>query len=167
MTGILKHCEKQHYTELLKKNKGNIKDTWKIVNSLIDKNEGNTIPYRILKQWCRNNWQKKLQIIEKNVFPFLAYNIPRSSNVFTRYLSVKVDDSLFLKPATEKEIINLVKNIKRKKSKNPDDIDMYLVKKILHHLVTPLEHIFNTSLQKGVLPDSMKMAQVIPVFKNG
>ena len=93
--------------------------------------------------------------------------IPRSNNVFTRYLSDKVDDTLFLKPVTKEEIINLVKNTKSKKSKDHDDIDMCLVKKILLHIVTPLEHIFNISLQKGVFPDGMKLARVIPLFKNG
>ena len=97
----------------------------------------------------------------------MANKIPRSNNVFTRYLSDKVDDTLFLKPVTKEEIINLVKNTKSKKSKDHDDIDMCLVKKILPHIVTPLEHIFNISLQKGVFPDGMKLARVIPLFKNG
>ena len=97
----------------------------------------------------------------------MANKIPRSNNVFTRYLSDKVDDTLFLKPVTKEEIINLVKNTKSKQSKDHDDIDICLVKKILPHIVTPLEHIFNISLQKGVFPDGMKLARVIPLFKNG
>ena len=44
---------------------------------------------------------------------------------------------------------------------------MWLVKKIIPHIVTPLKHIFNTSLQKGIFPDAMKIARVIPLFKNG
>ena len=102
-----------------------------------------------------------------NVGPSLANNIPRSNDVFTRYLSDKVEDTLFLKPVTEEEIIKLVNNSKHKKSKDHDDIDMCLVKKIIPHLVTPLEHIYNTSLQKGVFPEGMKLARVIPLFKNG
>ena len=53
------------------------------------------------------------------------------------------------------------------KAKDYDDIDMCLVKKIIPHLVTPLERSFNTSSQKGVFPEGMKMARVIPLFKNG
>ena len=102
-----------------------------------------------------------------NVGPSLANNIPRSNDVFTRYLSDKVEDTLFLKPVTEEEIIKLVNNTKHKKSEDHDDIDMCLVKKIIPHIATPLEHIFNTSLQKGVFPEGMKLARVIPLFKNG
>ena len=97
----------------------------------------------------------------------MANKIPRSNNVLTRFLCDKVNDTLFLKPVTKEEIINLVKNIKIKKSKDHDDIDMCLVKKILPHIVTPLEHIFNISLQKGVFPDDTKLARAIPLFKNG
>ena len=34
-------------------------------------------------------------------------------------------------------------------------------------LVIPLEHIFNISLQTGVFPEGMKIARIIPIFKNG
>ena len=64
---------------------------------------------------------KILQIVSiiffVNVGPSLANNIPRSNDVFTRYLSDKVEDTLFLKPVTEEEIIKLVNNTKHKKSK--------------------------------------------------
>ena len=58
-------------------------------------------------------------------------------------------------------------NTKNKKSKDHDAIDMCLVKKLIPHLVIPLKHIFNISLQTGVFPDGMKIAPVIPLFKNG
>ena len=43
---------------------------------------------------------------------------------------------------------------------------MCLVKKLIPYLVIPLEHIFNISLQTGVFPDGMKIARIIPLFKN-
>ena len=44
---------------------------------------------------------------------------------------------------------------------------MSLVKLVIPYIVKPLKHIFNNSLQKGVFPDSMKIARVIPIFKTG
>ena len=76
-------------------------------------------------------------------------------------------DSLYIEPVTEEEIIQLVNNAKNKTSKGHDGLDMCLVKKIIPYVVTPLKHIFNTSLQKGIFPDSMKKARVIPLFKSG
>ena len=99
--------------------------------------------------------------------PSLANDIPKSNDTFSTYLTDAGGDTLFLKPVTKAEIINLVNNTKRKKSKDHDDIDMCLVKKLIPYLVIPLEHIFNISLQAGVFPDGMKIARVIPLFKNG
>ena len=74
---------------------------------------------------------------------------------------------MFIEPVTEEEILCLVHNAKSKKSKGHDKLDMWLVKKIIPHIVTPLKHIFNTSLQKRIFPDAMKIARVIPLFKSG
>ena len=105
-----------------------------------------------------------------NIGPALASDIPKSNsdNDFTQYLSnMNNMDSLYIEPVTEEEIIQLVNNAKSKTSKGHDDLDMCLVKKIIPYVVTPLKHIFNTSLQKGIFPDSMKKARVIPLFKSG
>ena len=56
--------------------------------------------------------------------PSLANDIPKSNDTFSTYLTDAVGDTLFLKPATEAEIINLVNNTKSKKSKDHDDIDV-------------------------------------------
>ena len=105
-----------------------------------------------------------------NIGPALASNIPRSNsdNDFTQYLSnMNNMDSMYIEPVTEEEILQLVNNAKSKTSIGHDGLDMCLVKKIIPYIVTPLKHFFNTSLQKGIFPDSMKKACVIPLFKSG
>ena len=37
LTAIMRYCEKEYYTDMLVVHKGNIKETWKILNSLINK----------------------------------------------------------------------------------------------------------------------------------
>ena len=70
------------------------------------------------------------------------------------------------KPHTDEEIIEIVKDAKTKYSKDHDNIDMSQVKLVIPYIVKPLKRIFNNSLQKGVFPDSMKIARV-PIFKTG
>ena len=70
---------------------------------------------------------------------------------------------MFLNPVTEVEILQLVANVKPKKSKGHDELDMCLIKKLIPYIVVPLKHIFNISLLNGVFPDSMKIARVIPL----
>ncbi len=74
--------------------------------------------------------------------PSLANNIPKSNDTFSTYLTDVVADTLFLKPVTQAEIIKLVNNTNIKKSKDHDDIEMWLAKQLIPYLVIPLEHIF-------------------------
>ena len=37
LTSILRQCEKEYYSNLLEENKQNIKETWKIINKLLNK----------------------------------------------------------------------------------------------------------------------------------
>ena len=59
-----------------------------------------------------------------NIGPALARNIPNGNANFTNYLNQKVDESLFLNPVTDEEIIEIVKDAKTKYSKDHDSIDM-------------------------------------------
>ena len=98
-----------------------------------------------------------LIIFFSNIGPALARNIPNGNTNFTNYLNQKVEESIFLNPVTDEEIIEIVKDAKTKYSKDHDSIDMSLVKLVIPFIVKPLKHIFNNSLQKGVFPDRMKI----------
>ena len=56
---------------------------------------------------------------------------------------------------------------KNKTSTDCNKIDMILVKKIIREIAKPLTHIFNLSFQTGIVPNKMKIAKVIPLFKSG
>ena len=45
LTSILRYCEKQYYSDLLKANKNNMKETWKIINDLLNKKSSTRSSY--------------------------------------------------------------------------------------------------------------------------
>ena len=45
LTSILRYCEKQYYSDLLKINKNNMKETWKIINDLVNKKSSTRLSY--------------------------------------------------------------------------------------------------------------------------
>ncbi len=53
----------------------------------------------------------------------------------------------------------------QKKSTGQDGISMLLVKAISKEISVPLAKVINLSLSTGVVPDTMKMATVIPLYK--
>ena len=64
------------------------------------------------------------------------------------------------------EISNIIKLLKVS-SPGWDDISSKVVKSTSVLYLEPLVHIFNLSLQQGVFPSQLKIAKVIPLFKDG
>jgi len=78
-----------------------------------------------------------------------------------------VDDSIFLNPITEQELLNTVNKCMGKLSTDCNDINMSTVKAVIEYVLRPLLHIFNLSFELGKFPDSMNIAKVIPVYQAG
>ena len=57
--------------------------------------------------------------------------------------------------------------LKNKTSTDNDGLDMIIIKKNIDCIIDPLSHIFNLSFQTGTFPNKMKLAKVIPLFKDG
>ena len=58
-------------------------------------------------------------------------------------------------------------SLKTNKSPGYDDINFNVVKKCFGEINEPLKYLFNLSLENGIFPEKMKIAKVIPLFKNG
>jgi len=71
------------------------------------------------------------------------------------------------RPIQQAELVLALNQLKDKKSLDPDNTSMYLLKKIFRGFEAPLLHIFNRSLCTGTVPDKFKISKVIPIFKSG
>jgi Reverse transcriptase (RNA-dependent DNA polymerase) len=60
-----------------------------------------------------------------------------------------------------------VSQLESKKSTDLNKILMHLVKTVLPFISSSLLHIFNKSLELGVVPEKLKIAKVNPIFKSG
>ena len=74
-------------------------------------------------------------------------------------------NSIFLKPTDENEIKRLITDLPNKTSCGHDEINNILLKQIKESIVVPLMLIFNESLNDGIFPEVMKLAEVIPLHK--
>ena len=92
-----------------------------------------------------------------------------STNNIDHYLSKILNEpkSVFLTPCNEHEIKNLIKQLKNISSSGYDNISNILLKELGDVIPKPLTFIFNNSLEIRVFNADMKLADVIPLFKNG
>ena len=56
-------------------------------------------------------------------------------------------------------------SLKLNKSPGYDEITFNVLKKCFSELCKPIKHIFNLSIETGVLPDKLKIARVSPINK--
>ncbi len=73
--------------------------------------------------------------------------------------------SLYLNPTDPNEIHKILGKCKHKKSTGDDGISMTLLKQLCEDVCIPIAKLVNKSLQQGVVPDAMKLARVIPIYK--
>jgi len=85
----------------------------------------------------------------------------------TKFIINKCPQTIFLNPASEKEIENVIKNLKGKHSSGFDDVTDSTVKKSVQFIKTPLANICNASFTPGIFPEMLKIAIVKPLHKKG
>ena len=61
---------------------------------------------------------------------------------------------------------NFLKSLERKKATGLDELPPGMLKNCHQHLIDPLRHIINFSLQSGIVPSAWKKAKVVPLFKS-
>ena len=70
-----------------------------------------------------------------------------------------------MRPIVEDEILKIINKFDKNKSAGHDGIGNLIVKEVAKEFLYPLTAIFNRSLSTGKVPDSLKIAKVIPIHK--
>jgi hypothetical protein len=83
----------------------------------------------------------------------------------TFYLQDNICESIFLNPTTKEEIINISKTFKSGKAPGFDGINMTTVKQHIDMICEPFAYIINLLITTGIVPDNIKVAKYIPIFK--
>ena len=69
--------------------------------------------------------------------------------------------------ASQQEIIDLVNDLRSGTAAGYDTICVSIVKESIGIISEPLTQIIHLPIQSGIVPDRMKIARVIPIFKSG
>ena len=74
--------------------------------------------------------------------------------------------SMFIPYISEYEINETVKSLKNS-SAGWDFIPASIAKQCIKHYIKPLTYLINSSFGSGTFPEELKLAKLIPIFKNG
>ena len=156
LTSIKRFCKKKYYNELLENNKHNVKGTWKVLNEILNKQQKQLDYPDIFRNEIGTPVRGYINIANKfNEFltyvgPKLASKIQNldNENIYD-YLIQTNNNSMYLNPVDNQEIMNIVHDCKNKSSEDYDGMNMNTVKYIIHDILEPLTYICNLSFEKG------------------
>ena len=171
LTGILRRCKKNYFYNQFDIYKNDVKNTWKVIKNVLQGNTKKSTPTKINVDGESFEDPPTLANVFNDYFAGVGQNlastIPDSSKHFTYFLNNHNPHSIYFTPTDDKELADIISGLKNKISSGCDGISNVLLKRTLTEIVKPLTYIFNLSISTGVVPSSLKLARVIPVFKKG
>jgi len=73
---------------------------------------------------------------------------------------------MFIDPVTPIFLQKLLLRVTNRVSFGHDEISTKLLKQTINNIIDKIIHIVNRSFSTGIVPDQMKIAKVIPIFKS-
>ena len=101
------------------------------------------------------------------VGPNLASEIEQSDVSYDSFLSDNNPVNFNFSRISETDILKMCNQLKPKLSSGVDFISNKLLKHIAPIIITPLHYLINLSLESGYIPSELKIARIVPVFKDG
>ena len=164
--------KKLYYDNQFKKFTKNSKQTWSAIREIIgSKKEKSQIPdfFRDNGQLIKNNLDIANGFNEffSQVGPKLASDIGLSDVSFESFLSESNPVNFEFCRISETDILKICRQLKPKLSSGTDFISNKLLKHIAPIIIGPLHYLINLSLESGYIPKRLKIAKIVPVFKDG
>ena len=170
---VIRTAKKLHFERQLAENQKNLRKTWQILFSSI--NKGGKKKQDISHLTINGKSNSDPNIMAHNFNEFFTSiarktveNVNPSSKSPTDLITqnpnfFKLSDSSL----TKTEILNATKLLANKKTPDHTGVSSNFIKQTISSLIDPLHHIFNLSFNSGVVPIQFKIAKVIPIFKSG
>jgi len=170
---VKRAAKERYYADLFNEHQNDAKETWAIINQMIGSNKK------------RNNVIKRISVkgrviedpneIVENFADYFA-NVGASqaetmqsararSTPFEDFMTTNVTRSMYLSPANEIEILEILDGLKNKRSRGQDELSPYFIKKIKFGLARPLCQLINRSFSEGTFPNQMKISKTIAIYK--
>jgi len=172
---LIRISKQQYYNDYFNANASSAKHVWKGIKEIVNpkSNQHNCTINKISIGDNDLTDPKSISNAFNNYFANigkqLADNIPASANSALEYLANLPNyyDSFYLFPTDAEEIAAEISSLKLGKSVGPFSVPVKVLKILQPYIAKPLEIIFNSSLATGIVPQSLKIAKVIPIFKKG
>lgn len=163
------HAKQEHFKQLFAN--ASQRNVWKNVNRILgkDKKATNTVKLTVDNHVTSDGptVANAFNDFFCSIGPQLATSIHSNRNINKFNTLVPLRDSIYLQPATEQEVILVIKELDKSKSCGVDGISPEFVKHHHNIFAVLLCDLFNECISMGTFPNFLKIARVIPIHKGG
>ena len=167
---LIRVARKTYFHDKLVSVSSDLRKTWSVITQIISKKKSEqhfsnmkdstgvcSDPLRIATNF--NNFFA-------NIGPSLASKVPSTQFSHKDFLVGHFADCFFLNPTSPAEVASIVHSLKNSKCEGVDALSISPIKETIDLLTVPLSHICNLSFERGVFPDKLKIAKILPGFKS-
>ena len=165
------HLKKQHCANRISACKGNMKESWKTINEILNKRSKSNSIDCLKESGTETRNKEDVSNAMNNFFCTIGRDIadkiqPAANPLLSGEYEVSKDKAKFhFKTIELKDIRDAFSKVKTAKSFGIDNISNYFMKLALPYIETSLAFLFNTSIETSQFPDSLKEARITPIFK--
>ena len=166
---IISNAKKSYYMNLFTNYKNDTKKVWNAINQLKNNHKKTYLSYIFINNKILRTPSEISNAFNEyytNIAVNLDNNIPPATFDPTVFLRGDYPTSMSVHPVIHSDVTSVIKSLKNKKS-NANEIPVSIIKDNCEHIAIPLSIIFNQSIGKGIFPQPLKHATVIPIYKNG
>ena len=169
---VLRVAKKTFFENELRANQSHAKKSWDLIRLALNKRQDKSSAICNISldgtnisdpQLIANHFNEFFSSVASNIVDDINPTDPPVDN-FSENVPLF---SFTTNPVTGTEIIETVQQLQPKKTLDMTGISTWLLQKIVTAISVPLTHIFQGSLASGLVPNQLKIAKVIPVFKSG
>lgn len=165
-----KEAMNNYYSDKLSKVQHDPRKCWKFLNQTLGRSRAYEISLKNnFGQFIKED-KDKAEILNQ-YFINSVYDLRRSfeytaGESWNTYRSIRRHRNFFrLQQTNAVEVNNLIKNLEVNKAAGFDNISPQLLLECSNELVPYLVHIFNSSINKAIFPDTLKVQKIIPIPK--
>ena len=167
---ICRQRKSSFYQNFFQENMTNAREIWKGINSIISlKKKSFQTEFELNINGKLTSDPIKVANEFNCYFTSIADNlrqkIPKTPKSFKHFLKEQNLHSMFLAPISESEILECLSSLDTNKANGPSSIPSKILNLIQDNIAVPLKTIFNLCFSTGIFPEILKIAKVLPIYK--
>lgn len=154
----IKSTKNEYISNYIKSSNNKAKACWTVVNSFRNINKYSNCSNKITAEVFNEFFV--------NISSEIVDNLPLSNLSHTDFL---VDynslEEFHFHEVSQSQIRNVVNMLKNKNSRDVYDMNVYILKRILDVIISPLTRLINKAINANIFPSVLKVAKVVPIPK--